>query len=356
MPDSETNLATHPHELAEAMPIIVWTHDESGVATYFNRRWTDYTGLSLDETLRAGTESVVHPDDRAGVVDRFVAARDSGQSFQASYRLRARDGSYRWHDAQVVPLRSAGGKVTLWVGTATDIEEQRRVFDEQRYLVQASTVLGASLDLQHTLSTVAALVVPTLADWCSIDLLGETGVLERLAVAHVDPAKVSLAWDLWAKFPPRPSDPQGAYAVMRTRTPELFEEITDELLVAAVSDPQALELCRGLGLRSSISVPLVARERVLGVLALVTAESGKIYRARDVVFAEEVARRISTAIDNARLYEDAKRARAAAEALAADVLEQSRAVEAELLQMRAERDAARAEAEEARQRRSAESS
>jgi len=241
------------------MPLIVWTHDESGAATYFNRRWTDYTGLTLDETLRLGTETVVHPDDRAAVVARFVSARASGRPFELAYRLRSRDESYRWHDAQIVPLRGSGGNVTLWVGTATDIEEQRRALDEQRYLVQASTLLGASLDLQHTFSAVAALVVPTLADWCAIDLLGESGALDRVAVAHVEPAKVKLAWELWALVPPLPSDPQGAYAVMRMRTPDLFAETTDDVLAAAVRDPRALDLLRGLGLRSSICVPLVAR-------------------------------------------------------------------------------------------------
>ena len=247
----------------------------------------------------------------------------------------------------MAPLRSDTGRVVLWVGTAMDVEEQHAALEEQRYLVTVTAALGASLDVQRTLADIARLLVPHLADWCSIDLLRDDGQLERAAVSHVDPSKVQLAWDLWKLTPPRPSDPYGVFAVMRTRTPELLQ-VTEELLVAAVADPKIRQLCRDLGLRSSICVPLVARDRVLGALSLVAAESAKPYTERNVAFAEEMARRISIALDNARLYEEATRARAAAEAMAADVLEQSKAVEAELLKMRAERDAARAEVERLR--------
>jgi PAS domain S-box-containing protein len=350
MTERDEGTKTLAREIADAMPIIVWTHDDLGAPTFFNRRWTEYTGLSLEETVLRGTDGLIHPDDRPPVARDFASARASRQAFTATYRLRGRDGSYRWHEAHIIPLRAGADAVSLWVGTATDIDEHRRASDEQRYLVDASTVLGSSLELQRTLADVARLVVPTLADWCTIDLLRDDGTLERLAVAHVDPSKVKLAWDLWKILPPKPSDPNGAFAAMRTRKPELVTEVTDEMLALAIPDPHVLELCRGLGLRSSICVPLVARGRVLGALSLVTAESGKLYGARDVAFAEEVARRISVAIDNARLYEEATRARVAAEAMAADVLDQSKAVEAALLTMRGERDEARALAEGLRTR------
>jgi len=174
------------------------------------------------------------------VVDLFAQARIAGQALTATYRLRSRDGSYRWHEARVAPLRTGAGDVRLWVGTATDVEEHRLAGEERRYLVQATSVLGASLDLERTLADVARLVVPVLADWCSIDLVGDEreGVeLERAAVAHVDPSKVKLAWDLWKLVRPKPSDVHGAYAVMRSRTAELLH-VTDEMLVAAIADPQ----------------------------------------------------------------------------------------------------------------------
>jgi PAS domain S-box-containing protein len=330
---------TPPHHLlADAMPHIVWTHDVGGTPTYFNRKWTDYTGCDLAEALRIGSSTFVHPADLPEVQRVAHEAMARVAPYEVGYRLRARDGAYRWHVARVAPVRGDGA--LWWVGTAIDADEQRRVHDEQKFLVEASAVLGTSLDLGTTLGDVARLVVPHLADWCSIDLLTDGGVLERRAVAHVDPSKVALAWELWERYPPQPGAERGAYAVVRTGRSEVFGDIPDELLVAAIADPELLAIMRSLGLRSSMSVPLIVRGRALGVLALVSAELGRHYEARDLAFAEDLGRRIAVAVDNAQLYGAMKEARAAAESMAAEIVEQTREVEAALLAMREERDTA----------------
>lgn len=325
------------------MPHIVWTHDPAGVPTYFNRRWLEYTGLDLAATLAVGADSLVHPGDLPEVFRLFGESRQRGSALEASYRLRRSDGAYRWHFARVVPTAAPDGTVS-WVGTAIDVEDQRRQSQEQAFLAEASKVLGTSLDLAKTLSDVARLVVPHLADWCAIDLLTATGELERPAVAHVDPGKVETAWRLWRQMPPRPDDPNGVYNVVRTGQPELHADIPDSLLAQSIPDPEVLAGYRALGLRSSMCVPLVARGRALGALTLVSAESGRHYGEADLVFAQEFAQRIAFAVDNARLYAAATQARAAAEALAAEIAEESRKVEEAFLAMRAERDAALARA------------
>lgn len=326
--------------LADAMPLIVWTHDAAGVPTYFNRKWTEYTGLDLAATLQVGADSVVHPDDLPELFRLFGESRKNGSALEATYRLRrATDGVYRWHQARVVPSSNPDGSMS-WVGTAMDVDDQRRANQEQAFLVEASKVLGTTLDVSRTLSDVARLMVPHLADWCAIDLLADDGKLERPAVAHVDPGKVETAWRLWRQMPPRPEDPNGVYNVIRTGQPELYEDIPDALLAQSIPDPDVLAGYRSLGLRSSMCVPLVARERTLGALTLVSSESNRHYGQRDLTFAHEFARRIAFAVDNARLYAAATQARAAAEALAADIAEQSRKVEEAFTAMRAERDEA----------------
>lgn len=327
--------------LADAMPHVVWTHDADGVVTYFNRKWTEYTGLDLAESLRLGPLTLIHPDDQEEVMRLFREARLSGQAFTVVYRLkRGSDGTYRWHEARVVPLSFESGRATAFVGTAIDIEDRRRVTQQQSFLAEAGRVLGTSLELATTLRDVARLVVPQLADWFAIDLLTEAGGFERMTVAHVDPTKVALAHELWQRRPPRPEDPRGLYEVVRSRKAELLEEISDELLAASIPDPGLLALYRSLGLKSSMCVPLIARDRALGAVTLVSAESGRRYGKDDLVFAHDFASRIAVAVDNARLYTEARQARAAAEAMAADVVEQSKSVEEALLTMRAERDAA----------------
>jgi PAS domain S-box-containing protein len=345
---AERTLGPGRRELADAMPHIVWTDDENSLPTYFNRKWVEYTGLTLEESLRTGVQNLVHAEDLPRLQKIFAEARESGGAFSTRYRLRrAKDGLYRWHEARVVPLELKNGRVVSFVGTAVDIDDAYRLEQKQRFLAEAGRVLGTSLDLKRTLSDVARLVVPHLADWCAVDLLDDAGRFQRVAVAHVDPSKVSVAQRLWERNPPRPEDPQGAYAVVRSRKAELLEDIPDALLADNIQDAELLAMYRSLGLRSAMTVPLLARERVLGTLTLVTAESERRYGKDELVFAEDFAGRIAIATDNARLYAEAQEARAAAEALAADVIEQSRGVESALLAMRAERDAALARLKQA---------
>ncbi len=178
-------------------------------------------------------------------------------------------------------------------------------------LAEAGALLHASLDPEATLSSVAQLVVPALADWCAIDLADDPP--RRVAVAHVDPEKVRFAEEVRRRWPDDPDAPHGVHHVLSTGETEWMGEIPEALLVASARDPEHLEVIRALGLRSYICVPLVARERVLGALSLVNAESGRLFTAGDVALAEDLARRAALAIDNARLFTEAEAARALAE-------------------------------------------
>ncbi|HEV7146928.1 MAG TPA: SpoIIE family protein phosphatase [Pedococcus sp.] len=172
-----------------------------------------------------------------------------------------------------------------------------------RFLAEASAELASSLDYEATLANVARLAVPTFADWCAIDRVTD-GRLQRLAVAHVDPAKVQLARELAERYPSDPNAPVGAWNVMRTGQSELIAEITDDMLVAGAKDEEQLRLARELRLRSVVTVPLIARGRVLGVITWVSAESERTYTHEDVAFAEDLAKRAAIAIDNSELHSE----------------------------------------------------
>ncbi|HET9059746.1 MAG TPA: SpoIIE family protein phosphatase [Acidimicrobiales bacterium] len=175
-----------------------------------------------------------------------------------------------------------------------------------KFLADASHALSASLDYEVTLRRVAQLAVPELADWCAIDLL-EGDSLRRVAVSHIDPAKVSLALELWERYPPQMDAPTGAPAVVRTGVTELIERV-DVLLAELDVDEEQRQLAEDLQLNSAITVALKARGRSLGVLTLVWAESRRHYSADDIPFAEELARRAAMAIDNAQLHTDTSQA------------------------------------------------
>jgi PAS domain S-box-containing protein len=181
------------------------------------------------------------------------------------------------------------------------------------YLSEVSRVLASTLDYQQTLAQVAQLAVPDLADWCAVDMVGESGELVRLAVAHPDPAKVEWAHELQKRYPVDMDAPQGVPHVLRTGVSELYTEISDEMLVAAAIDEEHLRIMRELRFTSAMVVPLSVHGRSLGAITFVSTESGRHYGQSDLAFAEDLARRAATAIDNARLYRAAQDARRSAE-------------------------------------------
>jgi GAF domain-containing protein len=171
------------------------------------------------------------------------------------------------------------------------------------FLADASAELSSSLDYQTTLTKVARLAVPHFADWCAI-ALAEDGDLRTLAVAHVDPQKVALAEELERSYPPGRDADQGSYHVFRTGVSELIPEISDEMLVAGTEDDEHLGLARELNLRSALVVPLIARGKVLGVITWVSGDQGRRFGRADLTFAEDLARRAGSAIDNAQLHSE----------------------------------------------------
>lgn len=170
-----------------------------------------------------------------------------------------------------------------------------------QFLADVTAELASSLDYEGTLRNVAQMAVPWFADWCAISL-GVDGVLRTLAVAHVDPGKVALAQEFQERFPSDPNAPRGSYQVFRSGQSELMPEITDEMLAAAISDPEQLALVRQLNFRSAMSVPLAVNDKVLGVVTWVAGEEGRRFTLQDLVFGEDLARRAAVAIDNAGLH------------------------------------------------------
>ncbi|MFN2564440.1 MAG: GAF domain-containing protein [Gemmatimonadaceae bacterium] len=186
------------------------------------------------------------------------------------------------------------------------------------FLSDASALLASSLDYEATLASVARAVVPDLADWCSVEIVDEDDAgnrsLRRLAVAHVDPTKVEWANRFRERYPSRLDDPQSGVAnVIRTGKPEMYPQVTDDMLRQAARDEEHLATLRELGLASVIIAPLTSRGRTLGAVSFVAAESGRRYTADDLALAVELARRAATAVDNARLFREAQAARAVAE-------------------------------------------
>ena len=185
------------------------------------------------------------------------------------------------------------------------------------FLAEASTVLASSLDYEATLARVAELAVPALADWAVVDVCNAQGLLERVAVQHADPEKSTRMAEIDRRWPTGPNAARGPYAVLRTGEPELVAEIPDELIATHAADKDHAHAVRQLGLKSYMCMPLLGRERVLGVITFITAESGRRYGDQELALAADLARRAAAAIENAQLYRAAEERGQAARVLAA---------------------------------------
>jgi diguanylate cyclase (GGDEF)-like protein/PAS domain S-box-containing protein len=122
------------HTMAEAVPEIIWTADPAGVDDFFNQRCYDYTGLTFEEMRGSGWTVMVHPDDLPVCTEEWEGALRSGKPYEVQYRLRGKDGTYRWFLCRAKPIRGSEEKIVKWIGSCTDIEDQKRnqqVLEEQ---------------------------------------------------------------------------------------------------------------------------------------------------------------------------------------------------------------------------------
>jgi serine phosphatase RsbU (regulator of sigma subunit)/PAS domain-containing protein len=217
-----------------------------------------------------------------------------------------------WRERSLVvsggPIALPGGErvTVLTLEDVTELESARR---RAGLLADAGARLAGSLDLPNTLAAVGAVVVPEHADWCFVELVRDGGGLERALIEHFDPDRLEYAIEYDRRYPLDPDAPVGSARVIRTGEPELITDMPDEFLERAAGDPEQLRLLRGVGFRSSLIVPLRVRGAIIGDLALAYADSGRRFGPDDVPVVQALADRCATAIDVARLYDEARRSR-----------------------------------------------
>lgn len=171
-------------------------------------------------------------------------------------------------------------------------------------LVQASSVLSSSLDWEVTVQAAARLALGGFADWCVVDVLEEGDRLRRVAVAHADPARAEAARELQGLAPEPGSF---SWPAFETGRPHLCTHVDEARLAALPGDGRRARLARALGVASYVAAPLTARGRTIGVFAAFRGPSGRTCDADDVVTAEDLARRVALAVDNARLMQESRK-------------------------------------------------
>ncbi|HET7542281.1 MAG TPA: ATP-binding protein [Polyangiaceae bacterium] len=296
--------------------------DNAGLVTFMNgvaerlTGWTDgeARGRPLPEVFQIFSEKTREPVESP--VTKVL--REGTVVGLANHTLlRTKQGAEIPIDDSGAPIRDESGVIYGVVLVFRDVTLEKRAEKRRAFLARAMETLASSLDYHITLTRVAELAVPELADWCTVDILQPGArASQQLAVAHVDPKKVAFAREVGQRYPSDRDAPTGAPQVIRSGKSELYPEIPVELLESAARDAEHLRILRELKLESAMIVALRSEAgQTLGALTFIYADSGRRYGEDDLSFAEDFAHRAALAIENARAASEVEAARAREQAM-----------------------------------------
>ena len=324
----------HARDVSEHFRVAL---DAGGLGTW---RWDLASGVTVwDERLAAlfgiaagdfdGTYdtyvSMLHPDDRAAVIATVEEAVRTRTPYRTEHRVVWPDGTIHW-------ISGAGGVtvndldvVTGTVGCVLDVTEQVAAIHErerlavavseahdrerfQRERLEFLSAINAALNISTTrhdvMRNVTSTSVPRLGDWCSIHVLPlRTSLLPDVEIAHVDPDMVVYAKELLQRFPYDVAADKGIAHVIRTGETAYYPDLTDDVITSLYATDEQRAIIEQLAIRSSIAVPLIKRDQILGAIQFVMSGSSRRYTPDDVVLAHAVAGRIASSLDNHRLHE-----------------------------------------------------
>src|SRR4029079_4413295 len=296
--------------IGESSHDAIIAKDLNGVIPAWNHAAERMFGYTPAEAIGRSIRIIV-PDDRQDEETAILERIRRGEPTEHFETVRCRnDASCLNISLTVSPIRDELGAVIGASKIARDVTQRKRL-DEQAavehrrtlFLERVTATFAKSLNYEQTLKDVAASAIPVIADWCAVDVVQEAGAAPRLGIAHADPARVELAMEISRRYND-PTAPYSAAQVIKTATPALISEVTDEMIVASArGDRERIDLIRSRGVQSYMCLPLVSGGRTLGALTFATGLSGRRYTAEDLRFAEEIASRAALAMENAQSYE-----------------------------------------------------
>ena len=273
----------------------------------------------------------IHPDDVDVVRDALHAAVVHGTPFNVDHRVIRPDNEVRLFYVEARAVLGETGVPIRIVGTAWDLTDRRQAeaitrrlaeehaarvaaeLAERRaaFLAEASRVLGSSFDHRTTLMTLTRLVVPALADYCTVDLHGRDAGYQRVGVAHMNPAKEPLLWEITRYVKAGMPMVEHLRRALVDGESTFAPELSDAQIAAVQIDEEHGRLLQQILPRSLVAVPLKVSGKVVGAMSVYMSESGRRFTPQDVAHIEELARRAALAVENARLFSEVEQATAA---------------------------------------------
>ena len=324
--------------LFDTTPDVIILMDDQGIVVAANASVHRILGFRPEELIGKPLTRIMP--------ERYRSAHDEGFRRYRATKQRKLD----WRSINLPGLNAEGCEIplaisfgefeedgrTFFTGILRDVTAQKKATETVEFLGRIGAALSSSsLDYRNTLTTLAQLAVPFLADWCALDVIDGDGKIARLAAAHSDPEKTAIVQEIERRYPTDPEAESGVPGVIRSGRPEFLREIPAHLIAAIARHSEHLQLIEALGLRSCVVVPLAAHGTVYGAMTLVHSESGRRFDETDLPILEEFGRRAGLAIHNATLYKSA--------------LESNRLLELQATELEQQTDEAQALAEELEQ-------
>ncbi len=294
--------------------VIASATDADGNIIYANDKFVEISKYSRGELIGQNHRILKSSHHEPAFYDDLWQTISSGKVWRGELKNRAKDGTYYWVDTSIAPILGKNGKPEKYVSVRFLITERKDFEDEltrrrkdSEFLAVATSLLTASLELDSVIQNLADISVPKMADWCSINLIEENFddeiKLKRVAVAHLDPTKRTIAEKLHYS-----RQTEGAYDVAKTGKSHFIPVITPDYINKNITDENSRKIIKELGFSSLVRVPISSRGKTIGVISFIYGDSGRKYNRRDLELVEELGQRAGIAIENVRLYNNIREA------------------------------------------------
>ena len=282
-------------------PMGVLAIDANGIVNYANSVALAYSGLQEVEVLGYSLFNL-YEDASADKLNEARLIRLEEITDQ-EFIVKKQPGE-RWVLLSSKVHREAGTDIQTYL-FARDISGLKKKENLFSYLNRAATALAQTRDTASALEQISQFIVPKFANWFTIDLLKQDH-LELLLLKHEDPAKIEWAYQYRKNYPSDLNANSGPALVLKTGKPGFVPVVTEQMIDALITDPVQRGEVKKIGLHSVIIVPMVAKDKITGLVNFISSVPGRYFDETDLDFAQHFANLIGLALENARLNEEAE--------------------------------------------------
>jgi PAS domain S-box-containing protein len=301
--------------IVNTIPGLVTTRTAEGKVEFVNQQTLEYFGKTPEEVESWATNDVVHPDDLPHVIAAYTSAIETGTPYDHEHRCRCADGVYRWFHSRGLPARDREGRITRWYFLRTDIDKRKQAEDRLQLLLDVTNQVVSNLQLHDLLRAISASVRRVMQ--CDlVSVCFPDAELNRLQTFVLDfpESKGFIREEFFVPM-------EGSLSGFVFRTSKPWVGNASDVLQLGLKDEAAIPE----GLKTGCILPLVSRNRILGVLALARREENA-FSQDDIGFLTQVASQIAIAVENTSAYQEITQGRAELEKALGEIHQRTEAL------------------------------